>query len=308
MEDYDTIIVGAGSAGCVLAARLGEDAGRRILVLEAGGPDLNPFIHIPLGVGKIWSNPRYNWNYYGAPEPQLDNRSIFHPRGKVVGGSSSINIMAYVRCHRNDFDRLPQLGLQGWSYADCLPYFKRAEGHADGADEFHGGSGPLKTRRNPATDRVYEAFLRAAPELGYKHNNDYNGAEQEGFSKMQHTIGDGRRCSAAVGYLRPAMRKNKDIVLETRAHATRILFEGTRAVGVEFVQNGQVGAAHATEVWHSCKLGSCGPASPPNCPVTAPPSSAPRPMSRFPTSRPIAARVAINRASGFPASASAART
>ncbi len=246
--NYETIIVGAGSAGCVLAARLGEDTARRILVLEAGGPDRNPLIHIPLGVGKIWDNPRYNWNYHGAPEPHLDDRSIFHPRGKVVGGSSSINIMAYVRCHRFDFDRLAQLGLPGWSYSECLPYFKRSEGLEGGGDDFRGDQGPLKTRRNPASDEVFEAFIRAAPELGYAPNDDYNGAGQEGFSKMQHTIGNGRRCSAAVGYLRPAMRKNKNIELKTRAQVTRILFEGRRAVGVAYLKGGREHQVRAEEV------------------------------------------------------------
>jgi choline dehydrogenase-like flavoprotein len=248
MAGYDTIIVGAGSAGCVLAGRLSEDVGRRVLVLEAGGQDWNPLIHIPLGVGKIWSNPRYNWDYHGEPEPNVDGRSIYHPRGKVVGGSSSINIMAYVRCNRFDFDRLPQMGLKGWSYADVLPYFKRAERFDGGADAYRGGSGPLKTRRNPAGDAVFDAFLGAAPELGYRANPDYNGATQDGFSKMQHTIGDGRRCSAAVAYLHPALKRSRELRLETRAHATRILFEGTRAVGVEYLKNGERREARAPEV------------------------------------------------------------
>jgi choline dehydrogenase-like flavoprotein len=248
MTGYDTIIVGAGSAGCVLAGRLSEDAGRRILVLEAGGADWNPLIHIPLGVGKIWSNPRYNWDYHGEPEPNVDGRSIYHPRGKVVGGSSSINIMAYVRCNRFDFDRLPQMGLKGWSYGDVLPYFRRAESFDGGADTFRGGAGPLKTRRNPAGDAVFDAFLAAAPELGYRANPDYNGTTQDGFSKMQHTIGDGRRCSAAVAYLHPALKRSKELRLEIRAHAIRILFEGTRAVGVEYAKGGARHVARAAEV------------------------------------------------------------
>jgi choline dehydrogenase-like flavoprotein len=245
---YDTIIVGAGSAGCVLAHRLGEDASRRIMVIEAGGKDDNPLIHIPLGVGKIWSNPKYNWSYYGEPEPNVDNRSIFHPRGKVLGGSSSINIMAYVRCHRNDFDRLPQLGLRGWSYADCLPYFKRAESYTGQGDEkYRGRLGPLKTRQNPAHDAIYDAFLTAAPELGYKPNPDYNGAEQEGFSKMQHTIGNGRRWSTATGYLRPALKRgNVDLVI--RAQATAILFEGPRAVGIRYRKDNALVEARAESV------------------------------------------------------------
>jgi 4-pyridoxate dehydrogenase len=244
MASHDTIIVGAGSAGCVLAARLGEDAQRRILVLEAGGDDDHWFIHLPLGVGKVWNNPRWNWNYTGEPEPDVDNRRIYHPRGKVVGGSSSINIMAYVRCHRLDYDRLPQLGLKGWSYADVLPYFKRAESFAEGGNPYRGGSGPLRTRKNLSQDLVYDAFIAAAPELGYHANDDYNAAEQAGFGRLQHTIGNGRRCSAAVAYLRPALTRG-NVTLVTRAHATRILFQGRRAVGVEYVQDGQLREARA---------------------------------------------------------------
>ncbi|HXQ52526.1 MAG TPA: GMC family oxidoreductase N-terminal domain-containing protein [Stellaceae bacterium] len=237
MTDYDTIIVGAGSAGCVLAARLGEDSGRRILVLEAGGNDDHWFIHLPLGVGKVWNNPRWNWNYTGEPEPHVDDRRIYHPRGKVVGGSSSINIMAYVRCHRLDYDRLPQFGLKGWSYADVLPYFRRAESFEDGGNPYRGGAGPLKTRKNPAQDHVYDAFIAAAPELGYAANDDYNAAEQAGFGRLQHTIGNGMRCSTAVAYLRPALARG-NVTLLTRAQATRILFEGRRAVGIEYMQDG----------------------------------------------------------------------
>ena len=154
---YDTIIVGAGSAGCVLAARLGEDSARRILVLEAGGEDKHWLIHLPLGVGKVWNNPRWNWNYQSEPEPYLDNRRIEHPRGKVVGGSSSINIMAYVRCHRIDYDRLPQMGLKGWSFADVLPYFKRAESYEEGGDLYRGEFRPLKTRKNLMEDPIWDA-------------------------------------------------------------------------------------------------------------------------------------------------------
>ena len=239
MDKFDTIIVGAGSAGCVLAARLGEDAGRRILVIEAGGGDESWWIHLPLGVGKVWNNPRWNWNYTGEAEPHVDNRRIYHPRGKVVGGSSSINIMAYVRCHRLDYDRLPQMGLKGWSYADVLPYFKRAESFEGGSDpSYRGRIGPLKTRKSPAQDYIYDAFEHAAPELGYAVNDDYNAAEQAGFGRLQHTIGKGRRCSAAVAYLRPAM-KHGNITLITRAHATKILFDGPRAVGIEYLKDGQ---------------------------------------------------------------------
>ncbi|HUK58789.1 MAG TPA: GMC family oxidoreductase N-terminal domain-containing protein [Stellaceae bacterium] len=234
---YDTIIIGAGSAGCVLAARLGEDAQRRILVLEAGPADDHWLIHIPLGVGKVWNNPRWNWDYTGEPEPHIDQRRIYHPRGKVLGGSSSINIMAYVRCHRFDYDRLPQSGLRGWSYADVLPYFKRAESFAGGGNLYRGANGPLKTRRSPSEDPVYDAFVGAAPELGSAANDDYNAADQKGFGRLQHTIGNGKRCSTAVAYLRPAVARG-NVTVETGAHVTRILIEGGRAVGVEYVANG----------------------------------------------------------------------
>jgi choline dehydrogenase-like flavoprotein len=233
----DTIIVGAGSAGCVLAARLGEDASRRILVLEAGGPDKNWLLHLPIGFGKVWRAERFNWSYQSEPEPHLDGRRIFHPRGRVVGGSSSINVMAYVRCHPNDYDRWPQLGMPGWSFADVLPYFKRAESFADGGDEFHGGDGPLQTRRNRVQDPVFDAFMAAGAALGYSANDDYNGAEQEGFGRLQHTIGNGRRSSAARAYLHPALRRG-NIRLEVEAQVTRVVFEGGRAVGVEYVQRG----------------------------------------------------------------------
>jgi 4-pyridoxate dehydrogenase len=234
---YDTIIVGAGSAGCVLAARLGEDSARRILILEAGPADDNWLIHIPIGVGKVWNNPRWNWDYTGEPEPHVDQRRIYHPRGKVLGGSSSINIMAYVRGNRFDYDRLPQSGLSGWSYADVLPYFKRAESFAGGGSLYRGANGPLKTRRNPAEDYIYDAFVAAAPELGSIANDDYNADDQKGFGRLQHTIGNGKRCSTAVAYLRPALARG-NVTVETRAHATRILIEGNRAVGVEYVADG----------------------------------------------------------------------
>jgi 4-pyridoxate dehydrogenase len=244
MTSYDTIIVGAGSAGCVLAARLGEDPQRRILVLEAGGEDKHWLLHLPLGVGKVWNDPRWNWSYLSEPEPHLDNRRIEHPRGKVVGGSSTINIMAYVRCHRIDYDRLPQMGLKGWSFADVLPYFKRAESYEEGGNAYRGGSGPLKTRKNLMADPIWDAFVAAAPELGYDLVDDFNAAEQQGFSRLQHTIGNGRRSSAAVAYLRPAMERG-NITLITGAHATRILFNGPRVVGIEYLKDGQKHEAHA---------------------------------------------------------------
>jgi 4-pyridoxate dehydrogenase len=235
---YDTIVIGAGSAGCVLAARLSEDRQRRVLVLEAGGTDSHWTIHMPLGVGRVWSNPRWNWNYTGEPEPHLDNRKLYHPRGRVVGGSSSINIMAYVRGHRHDYNRLSGHGLGNWSYADVLPYFKRSESFADGGNDYRGDAGPLLTRRNPAQEDAYDAFVRAASELGYPYNEDYNAADQAGFGRLQHTIGKGRRSSAAIAYLRPAQRRG-NVTLITNAQVTRILVEHGRAVGVAYLREGR---------------------------------------------------------------------
>jgi choline dehydrogenase-like flavoprotein len=246
MASFDTIIVGAGSAGSVLAGRLSEDRDRRILVLEAGERDRNWLLRVPLGVGKVWNGTRFNWSYESEPEPHADNRAIYHPRGKVVGGSSSINMMAYVRGHRRDFDRWRQMGLDGWSYADVLPYFKRSEAREDGGDDFHGGDGPLGTVRGSWPDPIYDAFLEAGRELGHPSDIDYNGADQEGFARMQYTIRDGRRCSAAVAYLHPAVADGR-VSVETDVHVTRVLMEGTRAVGVEYVQNGQKREARADD-------------------------------------------------------------
>jgi 4-pyridoxate dehydrogenase len=248
MQGYDYVIVGAGSAGCVLAGRLSEDPAARILVLEAGGRDSGMLIRVPLGVAKAWNAEAYNWSYHSVPEPHADGRSIYHPRGRVVGGSSSINMMAYVRGHRADYERWNSSGLRGWSYAEVLPYFKRAECFEDGASQYRGGDGPLGVCRGRAKDAAYDAFVGCASELGYRGNPDYNGAEQEGFARVQFTVRDGRRCSAAVAYLHPAFKRG-NVKLEMNAQVTRILMEGTRAVGVEYLQNGNKVQVHAdTEV------------------------------------------------------------
>ena len=246
MDNYDYIIVGAGSAGCVLAGRLSEDGGKRILVLEAGGRDRNIMLRIPLGVGRIWCDGRFNWSYNSEPEPHADRREIYHPRGKVVGGSSSINMMAYVRGHRHDYDRWRQMGLDGWSYESVLPYFRRAETFVDGGDAYRGGDGPLGVRRGTLKDPTFDAFIAAGAELGYAENHDYNSGEQEGFARLQYSIRGGRRCSAAVAYLYPAIRKN-GVRLETGIHVTRVLMEGSRAVGVEYLKDGRKHSVRAGE-------------------------------------------------------------
>ena len=245
--EFDTIIIGAGSAGCVLANRLGEDRAKTILVLEAGGHDRHWLLRLPIGVAKVWNAPRFNWAYQSEPEPFVDNRSIYHPRGKVVGGSSSINMMACVRGNRRDFDRWRQKGLDGWSYAEVLPYFKRAESWEGGGGIYRGGRGPLHTQKGRAQDPVFDALREAAPQLGYALNDDYNGASQDGFARVQFTAGDGRRYSAARAYLHPAIARG-NVALETNALVTKLLFDGKRAIGVDYLQYGNSRQALAREI------------------------------------------------------------
>ena len=237
-EAFDYVIVGAGSAGCVLAERLSA-AGRSVLVLEHGGSDRSIFIQMPSALAIPMNTRRYNWGYESEPEPHLGGRRISTPRGKGLGGSSSINGLVYVRGNPLDFERWRDEGAAGWGYADVLPYFKRAERRAEGGDMYRGGEGPLDTTYGPLSNPLHHAWLDAAQQAGYQLTPDVNGERQEGFGRMDMTVRNGARCSAAKAYLRPAMKRDNVEVI-THALATRVLFEGKRAVGVEYERGGQV--------------------------------------------------------------------
>ena len=243
-SEFDYIIVGAGSAGCVLANRLSADGKYSVLLLEAGPKDSNLWIHVPLGYGKLFKDKTVNWMYQTEPEPGLEGRSVFQPRGKVLGGSSSINGLLYVRGQHQDYDRWRQRGNAGWGYDDVLPYFKKAEDQQRGASEFHGAGGPLPVSDWRHADPLSEAFVVAAAETGIPTNPDFNGATQEGAGFFQTTTRQGKRASTAVAYLRPAKNRG-NLRVETSALAQRILFDGRRAVGLEYRQGSAVKTAKA---------------------------------------------------------------
>ena len=231
---FDYVIVGAGSAGCVLADRLTEDGKHSVLLLEYGGSDRSMFVQMPSALSIPMGMEKYDWRYYTEPEPGLGGRRLHTPRGKVLGGSSSINGLVYVRGNAQDYERWESEGASGWNYAAVLPYFRRAETRAEGGDAYRGDSGPLQTRYGTLENPLHQAWLEAGRQAGHPATADVNGARQEGFGRLDMTVGpDGRRSSAANAYLRPALRR-PNLALRTRALAARILFDGRRATGVEY--------------------------------------------------------------------------
>jgi len=243
-REFDYVIVGAGSAGCVLANRLSADGKHSVLLLEAGPKDTNIWIHVPLGYGKLFKEKTVNWMYQTEPEPELGGRQVFQPRGKVLGGSSSINGLLYVRGQHEDYDRWRQRGNSGWGYDDVLPYFRKAENQQRGGDKYHGVGGPLPVSDLGHPDPLSAAFIDAAAETGLPVNPDFNGATQEGAGFFQTTTQRGRRASTAYSYLRPAKGRS-NLQVETLALAQRILFEGRRARAVEYRQGGVLRTARA---------------------------------------------------------------
>jgi choline dehydrogenase len=243
-QSFDYVVVGAGSAGCVLANRLTADGRHRALLLEYGGSDRSIFIQMPSALSIPMNMPRYNWFYHSEPDPGLGGRSLHTPRGKVLGGSSSINGLVYIRGNPWDFERWAEEGATGWNYRDVLPYFRRAETREEGGNRYRGADGPLHTRYGTLSNPLHAAWLAAGAQAGYPHTDDVNGFQQEGFGRMDMTVGEGRRCSAANAYLRPAMRR-PNLQVITHALATRLLIEGRRAVGLEYRHGG---ATHTVRV------------------------------------------------------------
>ncbi|MCF6263070.1 MAG: choline dehydrogenase [Xanthomonadales bacterium] len=246
-QNWDYIIVGAGSAGCVLANRLSENPANKVLLLEAGGKDWNPFIHMPAGLAKLVNIKSINWSYDTEPEAALNNRRLYWPRGKVLGGSSSINAMCYCRGHKLDYDNWAAVGNSSWDYTSVLPYFRKSEDQQHGADIYHGTGGPLSVRDLRYHNPLSEVYLQAAEELGYTRTRDFNNDHQRGFAYYQVTQKNGRRCSTAVGYLRPAM-KRPNLTVITHALVGKILLDGKSAVGIEYTRKGNKETVYGGEI------------------------------------------------------------
>lgn len=241
---FDYIVIGAGSAGCVLANRLSENPNHRVLLLEAGSRDKSLFIHMPAGVAELLKGGPYNWAFETAPEPHLNNRGLYWPRGKGLGGSSAINGMIYIRGHRSDYDDWAAMGNQGWSYADVLPYFKKSMNQERGANDYHGVHGPLDVEDPKSGNELFDVFIQGGREAGIPYNPDFNGAQQEGVGPYQLTIGNGKRSSAATAYLTPILSR-ANLRVETNALVSKILFDKHRATSVRYIQNQRVKEAVA---------------------------------------------------------------
>ena len=245
IQTYDFIIVGAGSAGCVLANRLSDDPSTNVLLLETGGSDRSLFIQMPTALSIPMNTDKFAWQFHTEPEPYLDNRVMHCPRGKVLGGSSSINGMVYVRGHADDFNEWRDEGATGWSYADCLPYFKRADNWIGGASDYRADNGPLNVNLgNNLKNPLYSAFIEAGGQAGYPKTQDYNGYQQEGFGPMQMTIKNGYRWSTANAYLKPILHR-RNLTVKTGVVVSRVRIEQNRATGVEYIKNGKTTTAHS---------------------------------------------------------------
>ena len=238
-RSFDYIVVGAGSAGCVLANRLSADPDCSVLLVEAGGKDRNPLFRLPMLMGKLFHSGIYNWRYHTEPVPSLDGRSLYWPRGKVLGGSSTINGMVYVRGNRHDYDRWAQMGLAGWSYDEVLPAFCRSEGHVHRDDAYHGRAGELTVCRARGTNPLFDAFIEAGRQAGHPVNDDFNGAEQQGFGRYDFTIRRGKRCSTSVAFLQP-IRHRRNLTIMTDCLVRRVVVEGDHATGIEIAQRADV--------------------------------------------------------------------